>query len=216
MMRPEWTATLVCAVCSTANAGAVIRLFPEVYPPYHGGEFVSFDIALAQDPGGQDRFLRYIAFDFTASDPSLFIESFYFDSGIYHTSSYAEFLRLPRPAAVYVFPGNYGTIFRLPGSGTMRVIGGFTVRIPHQPGTYVLDVATPDLSDPANSGAHIIFGFGMNPDDPITEWDTTNGELRGGTFTLTVIPEPATATLLGVAGAGLFFRRRRAWRAPPP
>ncbi len=72
-----------------------------------------------------------------------------------------------------------------------------------------VDVMNPE--DNVNLGAWVRFGFGIDPDDPITMWRAYTGELTGGRL-LMEVPEPASVVLLAIGG---FVVVRRLRRVPP-
>ncbi len=76
------------------------------------------------------------------------------------------------------------------------------------PSSATLGSATATANGPANSsftGGIANFGLTTLSSSAVLEWDN----LRIGTTQLDVIPEPATAMLVGLAALSLVLRRRR-------
>jgi hypothetical protein len=89
-----------------------------------------------------------------------------------------------------------------------KPVGELNVTMPSQPGTYILDVLNANEQDP-NQGAELRWGFGSTADPGSFTVRASNGEITGGRFAFTVVPEPATLALLGMGGLAAAFRRRR-------
>ncbi len=212
---------------SLAHGAAYVSIVPATPGPYVPGQSLELTVDLFQDPGSEDRLLRLIQLDFNHSDPAIGLEHFAFDFPTIPPSNlYVLFPGFPWPATAYTgtFPNPMGQL-NLPGDGTPLHIGHMTITVPWEPGPYVIDAVTPKDADNPDDGGFLQYGFGLTPDDPRNErWDLLNAspvsevdDLNGlgRVFKFSVIPEPATAILLGVAGAGLFFRRRPRRRASP-
>ena len=79
---------------------------------------------------------------------------------------------------------------------------------------YMIDALNAGTDDPLNLSAQIHFGFGGA--DPITAWaagpghPTATGLITGDPLSLTVVPEPATLTLLALGGIAALRRRQTA------
>ena len=73
-------------------------------------------------------------------------------------------------------------------------------------------IATLDVANAGDAnidfGGLLQFGWGVDEDDPITNWRFNTGELSGGTYDIVTTPEPATLVLV-VIGAVAGLRRRR-------
>ena len=90
-------------------------------------------------------------------------------------------------------------------------VGQFDVTMPNVPAkAWTLDVLNTDTTDPENAGAQLWWGFGsaVDPFDPTSPLFATG--FTGGSFSFTLIPEPATLFLLSLGGLGVVFGRRSA------
>ncbi len=75
----------------------------------------------------------------------------------------------------------------------------------------VVDILPYDAGTRSNDSSFDLFGPENNPPDPITLITAVSGQLIGpaslGTMTFTLVPEPASAALLGIGGLALLRRR---------
>lgn len=201
------TFPLAFAAATSVNAGAIVDFVPTTPGPYAPGQHVEFDFQITQEPGGQDRYLRLIQFNFARTDPAITLDdAFRFDYSAQGACSqdpalcgrgYVEFSSL-YPAGVLVpaatvylgFGQDSDLQIRLPEAGPITV-GSLGLSLPTQPGVYLFDAlnATPATGNP-NEGATISFGFQLTPDDPIVYWYASGEDVIGG------------GTFLPVAGAG--------------
>ena len=222
---------------AAAHAGVVVELspMPSSSPglpkgAYLGGELVSVDVLLTQNPPSDDVFIRFLRFDFDDTDSDLQLSLPVLDDGtgigFWDFSStgcglgcYAidDDLGGDQPGRISIewqldFPAPDFQL-TLPGDGSPLLVGTLEVRMPPLLGRYHLDVLNADETDP-NFGGELGFGFG--DDDPITTWRAEFGDITGGTFDFSSgIPEPSTLLLLAL-GAGALLRRGQkygAWSA---
>ena len=91
--------------------------------------------------------------------------------------------------------------------GVPVLFGTVDVTAQESESTRTLDIANAGEAN-INFGGSLKFGFGVEPDDPITDWRFSTGELSGGTYDIVTTPEPATLALV-VFGAIAGLRRRR-------
>lgn len=89
-------------------------------------------------------------------------------------------------------------------AGGEAYLGAVFVNVGEAGGT--LDVMNADDPD-TNFGARAEFGFD-GPNDPFTVWRAYTGELTGGVLDLPVVPEPATAFLVGIGLTVTVWARR--------
>lgn len=165
-----------------------IELIPSQPAPYSPGSHVNVDVRIS-NLTGQDVYLRFAQLDTTDTDPALAFGNpeFEFDySALTDAGLYIEFPAYPYPSTVY-FGTNAmpGFILSLPGYQHIHL---GTIRdqiMPPTSGSFTLDVMNATASDP-NFGAQLQFGFGVQPDDPVTAWRAFTGELVGGTFAFVV------------------------------
>lgn len=215
----------LCAVlgfASVVNAGAVVSLVPTnpgVGGTYSGGEQFTVDVNITSDQSLQPRLL---GFDFSVTDPAITlmgpdvtggpggvpdgIPEFVFDMSTAFVSSalYNPFPNFPRPQVVYSSQtGIPGFVLQM-NAGQPFHAGSLTIKLPTDPGTYVLDAMNATDQD-VNHGARIDFDF-VNR----TSLTAFNGLLTGGQHEFVVIPEPATLVLLGLGGVAAAMRRRTA------
>lgn len=203
------------AVPSLAIAGARIDLRPTPPgPPFESFQTVRVDVFLVDtgNPQGDIHF-RGLFLDF--SDTSLTLSfpgegppnpippnQFHWNDPEPGLGS--EFLELPKPAWVFtaMFPLPELQI-TLPDNGEVN-IGHINVNLGPIPYDFVLDVVNADDPDPLD-GAIAVFGYGANPNDPLTEWRAFTGDLTGGRL---VVPEPSMALAALVACAGWLARAK--------
>ena len=191
--------SLVLAAATSAYAGAEIKLVgdpdQQLYDP---GQPITVSIFanMTEQPINDPVLLRGIQFDFTATDPQIGLPG---SMDIVNPEGlYAEFEDLPNPSSVWPLPQP------IPGAmielilDTDVLLGTVDITAQDEIGTTrTLDIAT-----------SLTFGFGVEKDDPIIEWQTNQGDLTGGTLDITTVPEPATIGLLLLA-AGVRPRRSR-------
>ncbi len=214
----------VVLIASTAQAGALITLFPTNPGPYAGGETFPVDVLVTTD---RTIDFRLLGFDFSQTDAGIQLlgpdggdadttPEFIFDFPIWGMTLYAQFPNFPTPKAVYSsmdpVPGYIYTM----SAGVPYHAGSLYIRLPNEPGTYTLDAAN-YLAIDVNYGASIYFDFANTQ-----IWSTVsdgNVEITGGQFDFTVIPEPTTLILLtfgGLAVPSFRFRRNRQARLVTP
>lgn len=168
------------------DAGAVVELVPQKPGPYETNIMVSVDVVL-HNQESFDVEIRLAQLDFSDTDPALGLApQFAFDlSTLVDTTDYALFPNLPVPAAAYTeVEPIAGHMLTLAAGGSLR-LGSIAVSTPSGVGNFTLDVMNSDEPD-ANFGAQIHFGFGVNPDDPITLWSGYSGDLTGGVMSIVV------------------------------
>jgi len=218
MVRSILSLGLVLAFASAANANTVVRLVPNIPQPMDGydmGQSLSVSVFLDNQTASA-RFLRGVQLDFADTNPAIdLVDNFEFDFSTvpFLDAFYAVFSAVPKPAAVYSTPSfNMNGMFRLPASPDALRLGEIDLTLPMAPGDYTLDVLNRDDTN-QNNGAFITFGFGLTPADPVTLWradgTTPAGALTGGNLVLTVVPEPASLSLLALGGLAAAWRRRR-------
>lgn len=121
-----------------------------------------------------------------------------------------EFPALPQPNMVWIpFFLPSGLMINL--SDGPQFLGWITFNTTDVDG--ILSVADPTETDP-NFGMSLKFGFGVDDDDPLTDWRFDNAGLIGDNrVDIPVVPEPATLALLALVAAAT--RRRYARERPP-
>ncbi|MCH8251531.1 MAG: PEP-CTERM sorting domain-containing protein [Planctomycetes bacterium] len=193
--------SLVLAAATSAHAGAEIKLVgdpdQELYDPAQPIT-VSIFANMTEQPINDPVLLRGIQFDFNATDPQIGLPAsmdFVNPMGLY-----AEFENLPIPATLWPLPSP------LP-AGMIELILGEDVLLGTVDITAQDELGTTRTLDVLNAGGSLKFGFGIDKDDPITDWRGSNGDLTGGTLDIVTVPEPATIGLLLVAVVAM--RRRR-------
>lgn len=208
-------ATLVFAVIATqtVEGGAVVTLVPNNPGPYFGGESLVVDVYVTSNQSVQARLL---GFDFSASDAAIVltgpdgpdpdtIPEFVFDfSTLIVSAFYSTFPNLPIPQTVTSGPGPVPGFLLNLMSGVAFHAGTVTVRLPYEPGEYVLDAMNFDAHD-TNSGARIDFDFANTV--TWSTFDDGNVELTGGQRTFVVVPEATTLIMLAVGIIPLVHRR---------
>ncbi|MCH7704629.1 MAG: PEP-CTERM sorting domain-containing protein, partial [Planctomycetes bacterium] len=197
--------SLVLAAATSAYAGAEIKLVgdpdQELYDPAQPIT-VSIFANMTEQPINDPVLLRGIQFDFNATDPQIGLPAsmdFVNPMGLY-----AEFENLPIPATLWpgAAPFPAGMIELILGEDVL--LGTVDITAQDELGTTrtldVLNAGEPDT----NAGGSLKFGFGIDKDDPITDWRGSNGDLTGGTLDITTVPEPGTVGLflLAIGAAG--------------
>ncbi len=184
-------ATFVLA--SNAFAGARIDLRPKTPAPVEGYEpntVVEIDVYLVDTGNPQgDIPLRLVQFDLRDTTEGINAETetpFFAWSSCFTRPGTCEgpistFSFYPLTAWVYLdlTPSSF---YSLPDDGESH-LGQLTINVGSQGG--MLDVMNADGSNP-NLGAIISFGFGTEPEDPITDWRASTGELTGGQLEIVV------------------------------
>jgi hypothetical protein len=72
----------------------------------------------------------------------------------------------------------------IPGDGSDYLAGQLVITAPAS-GSFKIDVVNPDETD-VNDGFYLVFGFGVEPGDPVTTWRANTGEVTGGTVSFVV------------------------------
>ena len=202
-------ASAALGATSLAHAGAEINLVGDPDKPlYDPGEAITVSIyaTMTEAPINPVVALRGMQLDYTTTDGSIGLPvsmDFVNPGGIY-----AEFENLPVPRSVWPVPNRDLILFMVVLElGEPVLFGTVEIAAPDEMDTTAtLDVANAGEPD-IDFGDSLKFGFGNDPDDPITDWRFNTGELTGGTLDITTVPEPATIGLLLVAVVAL--RRRR-------
>jgi len=209
---------------SVAQGGGVIDLVPDRPGPYLVGETLDVTFLLRQDPAGEPKYIRLMQFDMAASDRELALNSFRFDYSGQQIcqmipalcgTGYEDFSAIPEfePVQAMVFTGMFpepANMIMVPNSEPITV-GHLELTLPTAHGVYTLDAMNAAATG-QDDGALVRFGPGCLQDcewspRPTPPWGGTPS-LTGGVLELTVIPEPATLALLGLAGLDLLRRRR--------
>ncbi|MFQ5415260.1 MAG: PEP-CTERM sorting domain-containing protein [Phycisphaerae bacterium] len=189
------------ARAGTNGADIHIVLDPSL-PVYEPGQAITATIEatlLTPPPGDQQVLLRGIQLDFQQSTGVVLPDMMTFAV----PQDYVVFPQLPRPAAIW--PGTApGDMLSLP-LGTAVPLGAITFNAGE--GNGALDIVNLGATDP-NFGFDLTFGFGIEPNDPITSWRFDTGELTGDQSATVPVPEPATLLLLLVGAASVCRRRR--------
>ena len=209
--------TLVLGVVSYANAGAAgaatIDLIPSIGNDVDPGTALSFEIfaMMTEAPINPDVALRGMQLDYSAT--AVVIDLPASMDYVNPAGLYAEFEDLPVPASAWVLPNPILPFMVVLELGEPVLLGSVDVIAQKFSSIETLDVANAGEPD-INFGGSLKFGFGVDDDDPITDWRFNTGELSGGTYDIdTLTPEPATMALV-VIGALAGFRRRRFVRRP--
>ncbi len=175
MLRCGLALGLFCLMARIGLAGATISLVPAHPGPYLGGESFTVDVLVSQDTGVL-KLLRAIQLDFSDTDPALevSVDSFERTEGHILDMDLGPDSFGPNTASmVYFFtdPSNLGpnphVQINLPADGSAMKVATLNVTMPLRPGMYVLDVMNRDTVD-VNLGAIVFFGFGLEPNDPVT------------------------------------------------
>ncbi len=216
--------TLLMATASVAQATAGVQLDFVVnsgsllatagnMPPFTGGENLSVEVRVSEPPSDASSFIRYAQLDFTNTNAALNVSNFQWDfsetasagnGGLWAVSD-----NTPLPQAVFLLTSeNQSVQWEIPdptagGSGVL--LATFDVQLPVTQGSYDLNVL---LGDPNNSAVGGVITTGFTSGDLLTRTLNNNG-LDGGALTFTVVPEPATLVLFGLAGTVTVIRRRR-------
>ncbi|MGB2988206.1 MAG: hypothetical protein WBE26_20245 [Phycisphaerae bacterium] len=205
-MFPKLTMIIgLLGVASVAQAGAVVELVPDDPGPYYGGESLTVDFWLHSDRPYDVR-LRSVQFSFLDTDPALRLDpTFVFDfSSLAAGDEYAlTFPDLPIPRTGRFIdclcPERY---LLLPGDGSLH-IGALGVELPTDQGVYRLDALNGDEPD-ALLSAYILAIY----TDPHELWRAFTGDITGGAYDFTVVPEPTTLSFLILGGLALLTIRR--------
>lgn len=203
MLKRSLFTCAVLGIATSAFAGAMVDLRPDVAGPYVPGQVVNVDVWLVDtgDPVGNVQF-RGLFLDFADTGAGLAPAANFTWENPFGIG--AVFPALPNTSWVYPL-ATPNPLFQitLPEGGEVR-LGDIDVTTN---ATDTLDVMNADNADP-NFGARADFGFG-GAGDPVTTWRAFSGELTGGTLEM-VVPEPGTLALLGLGAAAALRRRRNA------
>lgn len=215
--------SFLLGIASIANATATINLVPDNPGTYGALEYDPgevLNVSVMVDNPSQEINLRLIQWDVSGSDSALtfndttgdFIPNFVFTLNEFDNALYATFPTYPVVSAAYQGQSaNPLFQFGVPAGGSAST-GTINLTLPTAPGDYLLDIFNSGNTD-NNLGASLLFGFGVLPGDDITVWrgDLLGDErLNGGSILLTVVPEPATLSLLALGAFAAIRRRRKA------
>jgi len=203
----------------------VVTLTPPGPPPYAPASQIPVAVYVRRAQPGQPIFIRLLQFDSQDTDPALTLEL-----PVTHTDSTApyapyrffDFTSTALCAADLTKCGDgyvdwfQGVIFAivwfegsanasrqltLPGDASPIYVGSVLVTLPANPGMYRLDLMNAD-EPPPNSGAMLVYGFGMTPDDPRVDLSPYGGTIAGGRLDLLVGSDNNCASGLPCAGDG--------------
>jgi len=209
---PCWVWSLAgiqLVVASSVFAGARVDLVPDQAGPYAFGDTIRVSVFLSRTDPGADILLRSVLFDLEPTDVRLTVvlpiihpgsaaplPIAFWDFGSMpscaNNASNCGYSHFVDDDLAGVAPGILSITYsgtspsltrqiRLPGDGTAIRIGVIDVTIPAESGAFVLDVLNPG-SNNADRGGELRFGFGVQPDDPVTTWRAEFGEITGGTL----------------------------------
>ncbi len=188
MFRQGMAICAVLAFASVVFADIEIDLRPASPGPYAPGEVVNVEAYFVDlDNGhpitGEDILFRGYQLDFTATDSVLGLPA---QMNLENPSGLnILFPDLPRPVLIWPLPNEIPAVMMtLPAGGEM-LVGNLDVTVNE---TGWLDVMNPVDND--NLGAWVVFGFGVDPDDPIITWRAFTGELTGGRLKMEIEGPP--------------------------
>ena len=196
---------MVLAFASSAFADFMVDLRPLSDPVI--GEMVTVEAYFVDDGTGHpitgnDLRFRGYQLDFTDTDGTL-APAASMSSMENAASVNVIFDALPRPSLIYPLPSDIPSFMQFLPVGGEMLFGSIDVMINDEGWLRVLNA---DEENP-NFGAWAQFGFGLDPDDPVTTWRAYTGEITGGEIFL---PEPASIALLAFGGLAALRRRRTA------
>lgn len=170
-------------------AQAEIVLVPSTLGPYFFNETIDIDVFL-ESFDTDDHLLRFVQLDLSQSDPAIGLPgtfSWDFSSVAGGGSGHFVFNALPRPSIAYLgLSADPNEMLLLPGGGSLHVGTLVGVQVPAAAGSYLLDAAHASGTAPDFTAA-ILFGFGVEPDDPAVAWYASTGEIAGGQLFLEVV-----------------------------
>jgi hypothetical protein len=210
----------VCSA-SIAQAGLIITLAPESYPPYPTIDPIRVEVFAQLDANGPPSVLvRGLQFNLSDSSPGLDVRGVLTYSSDYIPIYFWDFSSASAcnvdPAAcgglnyfvdqdldydsnlVIAYEGLFQSQawqMKLSQDAPTR-IGLLDVAI-QQFGVFDLDLLNADESNFFDNGGWFAFGFGVTDSDPAIQWSAHEGSITGGHLRF-VIPDPGTLTLLCV------------------
>ncbi|MFQ5413673.1 MAG: PEP-CTERM sorting domain-containing protein [Phycisphaerae bacterium] len=210
--------SLVFGLAGLANAQdngqGLITISLDPPPPpggYAAGESISASVLaeISIAPVNDPVVLRGIQLDFQTTDANIGLPtefSFNDPSG----GLYAPFPALPQPNMVWPI-GNPIPALMVNLSNGQQNLGSAAITAPATAGdSGFLRISDPGEADP-NFGMSLKFGFGVDADDPLTDWRFNNGGLTGmHEVEIPTVPEPATLALLAIGAVATLRRRRSA------
>ena len=225
MFKRKLAVCAVLAMAPVAGAGVMIEVIDPAGPgaTHPAGSTIPLDIYLTQDPVGDEIGIRGLGFSFSLTEAETSNFAFDYSSITMGDEWYEDWPDRPLPATVYFSaaptePLNLGMLV-LPESDPLHA-ASFDLTLPTADGLYVLDLihAAPGHEDDPNHTFWLYFGFGLDPNDPITIWwPGRSGASQVGIDSFAIadgesvwIPEPTSLSLIVLGGIAALCRRRGA------